>query len=410
MASLERRDNRFRIVFRYDGKKFSRAIKTTSERAALATVARLEDNLRRVELGTLGVPADVDLATFLLSDGQTVATPSAPTLRSLGQLLKEYIASVPYGSIEHTSIGCLRIHQKHLNRVLGKHLAIEALRLPKVQEYINARAKEEGRRGGTVCAVTIKKELTTLSAAWNWALNAEMVNRPFPCRGLKYPKSSEKLIFHTMAEVEKRIASGRLDAAQKAMLWDSVFLLVPELAELLRTVKDAAPGSIYTMMVFAAHTGARRSEIRRCQIDDVDLVEGVVTIHEKKRVRGRLTTRRIPLSPLLSRVLREWMADHPGWGALFYMRLDDRGGPIPMTAKGMAYHFDKALADTRFAELPGWHVFRHSFCSNCAAQGIDQRILDSWVGHQTPEMARRYQHLVPSQHRVAIATMFAASA
>ena len=41
--------------------------------------------------------------------------------------------------------------------------------------------------------------------------------------------------------------------------------------------------------------------------------------------------------------------------------------------------------------LRGWHCLRHSFISNCAAQGIDQRMLDQWVGHTTEEMRRRWQ-------------------
>ena len=68
-----------------------------------------------------------------------------------------------------------------------------------------------------------------------------MVERPFPRRGLKYPKSTEKLIFHTMAEVERKIASGRLNDAEQAMLWDIVFLSVPEVDELLQTVQKRDP-------------------------------------------------------------------------------------------------------------------------------------------------------------------------
>lgn len=53
MASLERRNGSFRIVFRYAGRKFGRSLKTANEKAATACLARLEDNLRRLELGTL---------------------------------------------------------------------------------------------------------------------------------------------------------------------------------------------------------------------------------------------------------------------------------------------------------------------------------------------------------------------
>lgn len=43
----------------------------------------------------------------------------------------------------------------------------------------------------------------------------------------------------------------------------------------------------------------------------------------------------------------------------------------------------------------GFHTFRHSFASNLAAQGVDQRIIDKWMGRQTEEMRKRYQHLFP---------------
>jgi site-specific recombinase XerD len=56
--------------------------------------------------------------------------------------------------------------------------------------------------------------------------------------------------------------------------------------------------------------------------------------------------------------------------------------------------------------LRGWHVLRHSFCSNCAARGIDQRLINAWAGHQTEEVVRRYQHLIPDQQRAAIRSVF----
>jgi integrase len=56
--------------------------------------------------------------------------------------------------------------------------------------------------------------------------------------------------------------------------------------------------------------------------------------------------------------------------------------------------------------IRGWHTLRHSFCSNCAAKGIDQRIINAWMGHVTEEMARRYQHLFPSNEQKAMAELF----
>ena len=59
------------------------------------------------------------------------------------------------------------------------------------------------------------------------------------------------------------------------------------MAELLEYVREnARHGWIYPMFCFAAHTGARRSEILRSRIADFDFQAGSVLIREKKRVKG----------------------------------------------------------------------------------------------------------------------------
>ncbi len=71
MASLEKRGRSFRIVFRYGGIKYARALEhSRTRKPPQATLARLEDNLHRLELGTLTPPDGDDLAGFLLSDGR----------------------------------------------------------------------------------------------------------------------------------------------------------------------------------------------------------------------------------------------------------------------------------------------------------------------------------------------------
>src|SRR5207237_3104330 len=50
----------------------------------------------------------------------------------------------------------------------------------------------------------------------------------------------------------------------------------------------------------------------------------------------------------------------------------------------------------------GFHTYRHSFASNLAALGVDQRIIDEWMGHQTEAMRKRYRHLFPKSRRSAI--------
>src|SRR5262249_12018086 len=117
--------------------------------------------------------------------------------------------------------------------------------------------------------------------------------------------------FQTLAEVE-RIAK-KLPAEEAAELWECVFLTLPDIKNLLKHVKAMARQPfLYPLFVFAAHTGARRSEIIRSRITDIDFKANVITIHERKKAHDKRTTRRVPMSPLLRSVLKNWIADHPG--------------------------------------------------------------------------------------------------
>lgn len=414
MAWLEKRGDAFRLIFRLRGRKFTRSLKTRSERAAEASLARIEDNIRRVELGTLEVPDDVDVLTFLLSDGRVEKRPTLPAIVSLKNLFDTYFASIPDGALEQSTLKGMKMHIKHLYRHLDRHHPCTGLQLLHLQSYIERRSHDKGRRGRKVSPATLKKEIVTLRTAWNWARNAGILEKLFPGRGLKYPKGSEKPPFQTVAEIEARIRRGGLKPEQEAELWESAFLTLDDVRDLLAHVRNHRVSQVsYPLFVFAAHTGARRSECVRTTIDDVDFASGTVVIHERKRVRGRHSTRRVPMSPTLVETLKRWLVDHPG-GRLLFCRTEEahREGRLlrigePLDNDLSNRLFKSAVAKSRFARLPGWHVFRHSFCSNCAAKGIDQRVINAWVGHQTEEMVKRYRHLIPNQQQEAIRLVFA---
>ena len=249
---------------------------------------------------------------------------------------------------------------------------------------------------------------------WTWALRRGLVNRPFPNEGLRYPKTTERPAFQTRAEIERRLQRGGLTPEQQADLWDCLFLTLPEIDQVLEHVRvHANYRFLHPMFVFAAHTGARRSEMIRSQVDDIDLVSKTAVIREKKRVPGKCTTRTVPLSPQLAQVLREWLAVHPGGSWTFCHELDHletRSGKrehAPLTEDETHDHFKRVLAGSKWSRLRGWHTFRHSMCSNAAAAGVDQRVINGWVGHQTEEMVRRYRHLIPNQQQEAIQLVFA---
>ena len=73
-----------------------------------------------------------------------------------------------------------------------------------------------------------------------------------------------------------------------------------------------------------------------------------------------------------------------------------RGGVMSCEADE---HFKRVLLNSYCKVVPGWHSLRHSFCSNCAMKGIDQRLIDACLGHTTEEMRKRSRHLFPSTKR-----------
>ena len=141
---------------------------------------------------------------------------------------------------------------------------------------------------------------------------------PFPSNGLRFPKTDEKPVYRTRAEIERRLAGGALAPSEAAALWDALYLRREEIAELLGYVKahQTLPW-VYPLICTAAHTGARRSELLRLCPTDVNFDSGHIEIQERKRSRVERTTRRVEMSLMLAEVLQEWLANHPGGSALF---------------------------------------------------------------------------------------------
>ena len=199
----------------------------------------------------------------------------------------------------------------------------------------------------------------------------------------------------TWKEIERRVKAG----GDPKELWEALFLNVAEIEELLKHVEQKKTHAwVYPMIAMAAHTGARRSELIAARKEDVDLAESVITIREKKRQQGTRTSRRVPISGFLAKVLKP-LLDGPG-PYLF----GDGNQPLPRQATQEA--FVSVRAKSKWSVLKGYHVLRHSFISACAAKNVDQRLLDSWVGHQTEEQRRRYRHLYPSVQKAAIRSVF----
>ena len=155
---------------------------------------------------------------------------------------------------------------------------------------------------------------------------------------------------------------------------------------------------IHAALAFCAYTGARRSEMFRCQVDDLD---GKVLLREKKRSRDRrITFRDVPMHPSLRSVIDNWLRIHPGGQFLFCKNTGQ-----PLDDKTSREAFAAVTKNSRWNMLRGYHVLRHSFASNLARHGVDQYKIDQFMGHQTEEMRQRYRHLFPEDGQAAISVL-----
>jgi integrase len=421
-------------MFRYKGAQHTFWLGEVEEHEARATAAKVDYWVMRLKQHLVHLPSGCDVVAFVQHDGKPPdhPPPAKPEL-TLADLREAYFRSQKK-RLEETTLDGIRLHFDHLTRILGKKRLIAPLTRGHLQDYVDKRAddwidpevyRRKRREKAALAkpkrkyvrknvppkpaepperpkrhpsAATIKKEIISLRTAWNWARRRLGLAEKFPGGGLDYAKTEEALPFMTWEEAERRIAAGD-DPEQ---VWESVYLRPEEITKLLEWVK-ARPVSawVYPMFVFAAHTGARRSEIVRALPSDVDLAQGVVTIREKKRDKRKLTTRRVPLTPFLKEVLAGWMETRAKGATLFC-----KGDGKAIAPREAHNYFQRGLRLSKWAVLKGWHVFRHSFISALASKGVDQRVIDDLVGHSTEEQRRRYRHLYPDVKQQAVLGAF----
>lgn len=434
MASLQERNGSFRVLFCWHGKLESFTLGKVERSEAEAKAAQVDYFLMRLKQRLITLPDGADIVSFVQHDGKPLDQPTLPESPrkavNLGHLKDRYLAMLGNGTIESNSLDTCKLHLSHFCRMLGDGFPLAELSASRLQDYVNTRASTK------VSPVTIRKELTTLRAAWNWGDTFELTSGNFPNVGLRFPKSDEKPPFMTRVEIQRQIDAG----ANPKPLWDCLYLQSKEIEALLKHVKKTVVhGWVYPLFVFAAHTGARRSELIRALVADVDFASNTVLIREKKRRRGERTTRRVPMTPLLKTVLRIWLKEHPGGPYLFchsgeVARSKKRSrttghlnekvrptsqkgraatvknrvapGPSALTRNEVHDHFKRALSGSKWTVVRGLHCLRHSFISACASKGVDQRLIQEWCGHVDEQTSRRYRHLWPSTQQEAIKRVF----
>jgi integrase len=184
---------------------------------------------------------------------------------------------------------------------------------------------------------------------------------------------------------------------------------IPTPDEVARLVKVAKPGRIRTLVMTAASTGLRASELRGLRWSDVDLKAGEIHVRQRADRFNQIgppksegSARTVPIGPEVAHALKEWKianAKHAyvfstGTGTIDNHSNVLRSFETVQTAAGMV---DKA-GKPKY----GMHALRHffaSWCINSRASGgreLPVKEVQTLLGHSSITMTLDvYGHLFP---------------
>ena len=249
MASLQKKGESWYCQFLYHGKRHTFTIGKVEPDEAEAKANQADYLLMRIRQGLLTVPPGIDIVLFLQHDGKPPPEPVSPTADgahakvqtlTLGALRDRYLETHGNGSLEQTTLEGINTHFRHLVATLGERFPIRELGMADLQTHIDRRAKMKGLKKGKLSPATIKKEIISLRTVWNWGVNMRLVSGKFPAAGLTYPKFHEKPPFQSREEIERRIQAGGLKQKEIAELWDSLYLTLPDVEDVVRHVREKA--------------------------------------------------------------------------------------------------------------------------------------------------------------------------
>ena len=391
MAALIKRGNQYHVKFYYRGKQYLRSLSTEDERDADQARKAAERRIHLLRTGAVDVPKGTEPGTFIVEGKPTNPEDikEEEHKRSVNDLLDEYLDAAKPPRKAESSWKTERTHVKNFRKFLCRRAKMPLVRMTGavIEEYASFRAVQ-------VKPNTVNKELQTLAQAFDFAVRHDyMASNPVsPVQ--RFKNSSVPHRFMTKSEIDEHLGKAGLSDAEKNELRHFRYLTPEETRELLALAEHS---DLWAFLYVLAYTGIRFGEARALQWEDVDFKAKKIWVRSRKQSKTRqISMRDIEMNDALVRVLKEHREFAPNGGLVF---CDEDG--LHISPGWFRYHFNDLIKETPFEGI-GFHCLRHSFSSNLASSGVDDRLIDHFMGHQTDEMRRRYQHLFPSDRRRAI--------
>jgi len=139
--------------------------------------------------------------------------------------------------------------------------------------------------------------------------------------------------------------------------------------------------------------GLRLSEGSHLKVEDIDSSRALIHVNLGKGAKDRY----VPLPQSTLKLLREYWSTHRN--TVFLFPATGRGGigaseatkPSPKSSVQSA--FRKALKETGINKKAHVHTLRHSYATHLLEAGINLRLIQEYLGHNSPHTTALYTHL-----------------
>lgn len=173
------------------------------------------------------------------------------------------------------------------------------------------------------------------------------------------------------------------------------FLSKDELTRLLQCCRQSEGQYLYTIVVLALSSGARREEIRGIQWRDVLLEEGKIILTKTKNKRQRT----IYLAHRALAEIKKRYEDKADDDVYVFPSESDPNKPTDFRRAWRTALKNAKIKDFRF------HDLRHTAASYLAMNGATPSEIAEVLGHQSLSMVKRYAHLCDSHTATVVKRM-----
>jgi integrase/recombinase XerD len=157
--------------------------------------------------------------------------------------------------------------------------------------------------------------------------------------------------------------------------------------------------------------GLRLDEALHLQVGDIDSARMMVHVHRGKGAKDRF----VPLPPSTLKMLRQYWVTHrhPVWLFPALDRIGRGSGdpqPVasasrPMVRNGVQDAMRRVVVQLGLRKAVSIHTLRHSYATHLLEAGVNLRLIQQYLGHNSLETTMVYLHLTTASQEQAAAAI-----